>query len=98
MELFPYERCIFYTVVTSIIALDRVALKEKVVDAPEVLAVIDAIPNLATYLNSLYFVNYKDFFKVDLRLIVVFVLQYRFLHTVSRLCMPGVLAGGHLVC
>ncbi len=46
-ELFPYERCIFYAVITSIITLDRVSLRSKVVDAPEVLTVIDSIPHLS---------------------------------------------------
>ncbi|CAL1397874.1 unnamed protein product [Linum trigynum] len=33
-EILPYDTFIFYNVVTSIIALDRVSLKQKVVDAP----------------------------------------------------------------
>ncbi|VVB07486.1 unnamed protein product [Arabis nemorensis] len=40
-ELFPYETFIFYTALTSIITLDRVSLKQKVVDAPEILTVIE---------------------------------------------------------
>lgn len=63
-ELFPYERCIFYTVVTSLITLDRVSLKSKVVDAPEILTVIDSIPHLGSFLNSLYDCKYNTFFKV----------------------------------
>lgn len=62
-ELFPYSRCIFYAVVTSMVALDRVALKKRVVDSPEILSVIDQTPHLSTFLNSLYFCKYKDFFK-----------------------------------
>ncbi|XP_068640489.1 26S proteasome non-ATPase regulatory subunit 6-like [Aristolochia californica] len=61
-ELFPYTTFIFYTVLTSIISLDRVSLKEKVVDAPEILAIIGKIPNLSSFLNSLYGCQYKDFF------------------------------------
>jgi hypothetical protein len=63
-EIFPYKSCIFYAVVTSLIALDRVALKKQVVDAPEVLSVIDQIPSLSSFLNSLYFCKYKEFFQV----------------------------------
>lgn len=62
-ELFPYSRCIFYAVVTSMIALDRVALRKRVVDAPEILSVIDQTPHLSTFLNSLYYCKYKDFFR-----------------------------------
>ncbi|XP_011623095.1 26S proteasome non-ATPase regulatory subunit 6 [Amborella trichopoda] len=61
-ELFPYDTFIFYTVLTSIISLDRVSLKQKVVDAPEILAVIGKIPYLSEFLNSLYGCQYKSFF------------------------------------
>ncbi|XP_061359787.1 26S proteasome non-ATPase regulatory subunit 6 homolog [Gastrolobium bilobum] len=61
-ELFPYDIFIFYTVLTSIISLDRVSLKQKVVDAPEILTVIGKIPYLSKFLNSLYDCQYKSFF------------------------------------
>ncbi|KAJ6977661.1 26S proteasome non-ATPase regulatory subunit 6 [Populus alba x Populus x berolinensis] len=61
-ELFPYDTFIFYTVLTSIISLDRVSLKQKVVDAPEILTVIGKIPHLSEFLNSLYDCQYKSFF------------------------------------
>lgn len=61
-ELFPYDTFIFYTVLTSIISLDRVSLKQKVVDAPEILTVIGKIPSLTEFLNSLYDCQYKSFF------------------------------------
>lgn len=64
-ELFSYETCIFYTVLTAIPTLDRVSLKAKVVDAPEILTVIDTIPNLNTFLNALYECRYADFFQVS---------------------------------
>ncbi|KAM1626808.1 hypothetical protein ACFX1R_016520 [Malus domestica] len=62
-EIFPYDIFIFYTVLTSIISLDRVSLKQKVVDAPEILTVIGKIPYLTEFLNSLYDCQYKSFFK-----------------------------------
>uniref|UniRef100_A0A9I9CEC4 26S proteasome regulatory subunit RPN7 n=4 Tax=Cucumis melo TaxID=3656 RepID=A0A9I9CEC4_CUCME len=61
-ELFPYDTFIFYTVLTSIISLDRVSLKQKVVDAPEILTVIGKVPYLSEFLNSLYDCQYKSFF------------------------------------
>eukprot|EP00850_Spirogloea_muscicola_P010720 SM000064S19742 [mRNA] locus=s64:210500:212551:+ [translate_table: standard] len=61
-ELFPYEDFVFYTVVTAVISLDRVSLKAKVVDAPEILAVINRIPHLADFVNALYGCRYKTFF------------------------------------
>ena len=85
-ELFPYDTFIFYTVLTSIITLDRVSLKQKifrfspldglnlsnlrnliffslqVVDAPEILTIIEKIPYLSEFMNSLYECQYKSFF------------------------------------
>ncbi|KAL9262163.1 26S proteasome non-ATPase regulatory subunit 6-like protein [Drosera capensis] len=61
-DLFSYDTFIFYTVLTSIISLDRVSLKQKVVDAPEILTVIGKIPFLSEFLNSLYDCRYKEFF------------------------------------
>lgn len=61
-ELFDYQRVIFYAVVTSVVALDRVALKKQVVDAPEVLTAIGATPHLGEFLSSLYGCQYRDFF------------------------------------
>lgn len=62
-ELFSFERCVFYTVITSLVSLDRMALKTKVVDAPEVLTIIDSMPELSRFLNSLYNCQYDEFFK-----------------------------------
>lgn len=68
-ELFDYQRVIFYAVVTSVVALDRVALKAKVVDASEVLTAIDSTPFLGDFLNSLYGCQYKDFFKAFVQIV-----------------------------
>jgi 26S proteasome regulatory subunit N7 len=62
-ELFPYSRVIFYGVITAIPSYDRVALKKKVLDAPEVLTSINQLPFLEPYLNSLYACKYADFFQ-----------------------------------
>ena len=62
-ELFSYAQFINYTVLVAIIALDRPALKEKVIQAPEVLAVIHGNPSLAALLNSIYECKYATFFQ-----------------------------------
>ena len=62
-ELFSYETFIFYTVVTSVITLERVDLKAKVVDAPEILTVIGQVPGLESFLNSMYECKYADFMR-----------------------------------
>ena len=63
-ELFSYSRCINYAVIMSLVSLDRVTLKAKVVESPEVLSVIGQTPELASILNALYNCNYKEFFQV----------------------------------
>lgn len=63
-ELFSYTSCVSYAVLTSLISLDRVALKKQVVDSPEIRSVIGHVPELETCLNSLYDCKYKEFFKV----------------------------------
>ena len=64
-ELMAYNDFIFYAVVASVLALhdDRVQLKEKVVDASEILSVIRDIPHLEEFVNALYECRYADFFR-----------------------------------
>ncbi|CAI9113033.1 OLC1v1013558C1 [Oldenlandia corymbosa var. corymbosa] len=88
-ELFTYDTFIFYTVLTSIISLDRVSLKQKVVDAPEILAVIGKIPYLSEFLNSLYDCQYKLFFSAFAGLTTHIKLD-RYLHPHFRYYMREV--------
>ena len=37
----------------------------QVVDAPEILTVIESVPHLSTFLNALYECRYDDFFRVS---------------------------------
>lgn len=61
-ELCSYNTFVFYTVITSMISLTRVQFKEKIIDSPDILAVIDEIPYLKTLCNALYEFDYKGFF------------------------------------
>jgi len=63
-ELFSYTSCVSYAVLSSLVSLDRVALKARVVDSPEIRSVIGHVPSLETCLNALYDCKYKEFFKV----------------------------------
>ena len=58
-ELCSYNQFVFYTVVTAMVALDRVSLKKRVVDTPEILAVLGQLPNMESFLNGLYDCKYK---------------------------------------
>ena len=66
-ELFSYTSCVSYAVLVSLVSLDRVALKARVVDSPEIRSVIGHVPALETCLNALYDCKYKEFFKVRFR-------------------------------
>jgi 26S proteasome regulatory subunit N7 len=54
-----------YAVTSSLISLDRVALKSRVVDSPEIRSVIGHVPALESCLNALYNCNYREFFRVS---------------------------------
>lgn len=41
-ELFGYDRFVMYTMLTSVVALDRVQLKDKIISSPEIIAVLDS--------------------------------------------------------
>jgi 26S proteasome regulatory subunit N7 len=60
-ELMSYERFVFFTIIVSMISLERPEMKKKVVDSSDVLSVIGKIPHAEQYLNSLYNCSYRDF-------------------------------------
>jgi 26S proteasome regulatory subunit N7 len=62
IELTDYQTFIFYTLLSAIISLDRVSLKEKVINAPEILQVVDNFPYLRDLMNSIYFCDYAKAF------------------------------------
>jgi 26S proteasome regulatory subunit N7 len=62
-RLCEYNKFIFYTVLMSMVSLDRVTLRTKVVKAPEILSVIRDVPHLKPFLMALYECRYADFFK-----------------------------------
>ncbi|ORZ15036.1 26S proteasome subunit RPN7-domain-containing protein [Absidia repens] len=62
-EMMSYQDFVKYAVLTSIISMQRVDIKKKVLDAPEILEVISDIPYLEDYMTSLYNCNYAQFFR-----------------------------------
>lgn len=66
------------------VALDRVSLKKKVIDSPEVLSVVHKIGNLDTFLKSYYDGEYQMFFDSLLSTLKKFQHDY-FLHPHERL-------------
>lgn len=61
-ELMSYNDLILYTVITTVLCMDRPTLRKRVVDSPEVLSAIKETEGLTELLNSLYDCKYKDFF------------------------------------
>lgn len=61
-ELMDYKDFVKYTVLISMISLSRVEMKKKVLDSPEILEVLHEIPQLESYMNSLYQGHYQEFF------------------------------------
>lgn len=64
-ELFDYTSVVSYAVICGLVSLDRVSLKKRVVDSPEIRSVIGHVPALESCLNAMYDCNYKEFFRVS---------------------------------
>lgn len=60
-ELFDYKTFIFFTVITSMISVDRPTLKEKVADSPEILTVVLENAMLNDFLSALIDCNYRKY-------------------------------------
>uniref|UniRef100_A0A6T6P515 PCI domain-containing protein n=1 Tax=Timspurckia oligopyrenoides TaxID=708627 RepID=A0A6T6P515_9RHOD len=60
-ELYSYERFVQYTVLVCMPCVDRPTLKDKVSNAPEVLAVILELPLLRQFVESLVKCDYKTY-------------------------------------
>jgi len=62
-ELCDYRSFIRYLILMSMISLDRVTIKEKVIDSPDTLSVVHEIPYATQYLESFYNSDYGQYFK-----------------------------------
>lgn len=62
-ELMSYEQFMFFTCCLSLLHLDRVTLKQKILQSPEVLGVIDSVPNLRTLVFNFHKCSYQPFFE-----------------------------------
>ena len=58
-----YSLFVRYTLVCSMVSLDRVTIRKRVIQSPEVLEVISEFPSFDLYVNSLYKCDYKPFFQ-----------------------------------
>lgn len=60
-ELCDYKKFVFYTVITSMVSVDRPTLKSKVADAPEILSVVLEDQILNEFLSALVDCDYKRY-------------------------------------
>lgn len=61
-ELMDYKKFVTYTVFTSMIALERPTLREKVLRGSEIQEVLHGLPEVRDYLQALYDCRYADLF------------------------------------
>ncbi|GAA5859943.1 hypothetical protein JCM1840_001807 [Sporobolomyces johnsonii] len=62
-ELIEYDDFVTLCVLAGVFALERKDIKKKVIDAPEVIAVIPNVPSLKDFCDSLYKCDYATFFR-----------------------------------
>lgn len=61
-ELVTFEDYVYYACITGLLSHDRVTLKTKLMESPEVLSVVKQLPHVAEAMHSLYNCNYDIFF------------------------------------
>jgi 26S proteasome regulatory subunit N7 len=82
-ELCDYRTFIYYLILMAMISLDRVTIKNKVIDSPDILSVIHEIPHASDFLNSFYNSDYALLF-VSLAAITENIKTDRYLATHVR--------------
>mmetsp|Transcript_145560 Transcript_145560/g.363001 ORF Transcript_145560/g.363001 Transcript_145560/m.363001 type:complete len:387 (+) Transcript_145560:93-1253(+) len=60
LELVEFKDFVFYTVILTMVSLDRPTLREKLVSSPEVLGSIKETPHLQDFMESYFHCKYKS--------------------------------------
>lgn len=68
-EILSYNDLIFYTVLTSMVSLDRADIRKRVIPSSDILSVIREMPDLKYFLESFYKCDYKNFFVYFVKII-----------------------------
>lgn len=79
-ELLTFEEFIKYTIITSLVSLDRATIRAKLISAPEVLSVIEKMPVMKQFMESLYNCRYHQFFQAFVEVLNL-VKSDEYLHT-----------------
>lgn len=61
VECVSMKDYVMYTVILSMVALDRAEIRKRVVHNPEILSVVEQVPHLKEFLDSFYNSKYKAF-------------------------------------
>ena len=62
-ELISYEDFIALCIIAGVLSLPRKDLKQKIIDSPEVIAVLPTLPHLQDFTTTLYDTDYAKFFR-----------------------------------
>jgi 26S proteasome regulatory subunit N7 len=62
-ELMSFEEFCCWCVLMGVVGLERVDLKKKVIDSPEILQVMHHVPQIQLFVNSLHETDYAAFFR-----------------------------------
>jgi 26S proteasome regulatory subunit N7 len=60
-EVVEFKDFVFYTVILTLVSVDRPVLREQLVHSPEVLSVIELTPHLREFMESYFHCRYKSF-------------------------------------
>lgn len=61
-ELYSYKQFVFYTILLALSSLPRADIKKNILEQSDVLSVIDSLPHVRQYAESLYKGEYAKFF------------------------------------
>lgn len=83
-EICSYEQVAQYATICGVLVLDRVDLKQKIIDLPEILSIYSQLPDMLQLLvdltTNLYLCQYKYFFSDITRVYDQFLLPNKYLH------------------
>jgi len=83
-EIFNYEQLVQYVIISSILSLNRSVIKEKLVESPEIIQVIDKLPVFKSLLSSFYECRYNEFLRSLIDIQVNFIRFDMYLHCHSN--------------
>eukprot|EP01084_Bolivina_argentea_P020545 38197_1 len=62
-EIFDYEYLVKYVILSSVLTLDRSVIKDKLIESPEIIQIIDKLGIFKSLLYSFYECRYNEFFR-----------------------------------